>query len=420
MRLSLFLPLVLAVLAPAQDLRPKDVRDIGKGGPSAIPKLQELLKNPSFDVRVEAVKQITDIGTQRSLDPLIEATRDADAEVQIRAIDGLVNFYLPGYVQTGFGASLKRAGTSIKGHFTDTNDQIVPAFVVVRPEVIAALGAVVRGDGAMDARANAARAIGILRGQAAVNDLIEAAHSKNTELIYEALTALEKIRDESAAPRISFLLHDLDPKVQMAAIECTGLLLNKAAVPDLAGVLDRTRDARVRRAALTAIAMLPVESSRPLYAQYINDKDDKMRAAAAEGYARLRNPADSAMLEKAFAAETKISPRLSLAFALAMLGRTDLSEFSPLQYLINTLNSAAYKGVALPFLIELARMDNVRHSLYAPMQTGTKDEKIGILRVLARSGDKSSIAEAQKLTNGPDTEVSQEALRTVRTLQARL
>src|SRR5580704_9960427 len=117
MRLSLaFVFLALVALAPAQDVRPKDVRDIAKAGPSAVPKLQDLLKNPSVDVRIEVVKQITEIGTQRSLDPLILATKDSDPEVQIRATDGLVNFYLPGYVQTGFGSSLKRVGTSIKGH----------------------------------------------------------------------------------------------------------------------------------------------------------------------------------------------------------------------------------------------------------------------------------------------------------------
>ncbi|HEY2017964.1 MAG TPA: HEAT repeat domain-containing protein [Bryobacteraceae bacterium] len=86
--------LVFASLAilPGQDVRPKDVKEIGKGGSSAIPRLQELLKNPTTDVRVEAVKQLTEIGTQRSLDPLIEATRDNDPEVQARAVDGLVNF----------------------------------------------------------------------------------------------------------------------------------------------------------------------------------------------------------------------------------------------------------------------------------------------------------------------------------------
>ena len=99
--------------------------------------------------------------------------------------------------------------------------------------------------------------IGILRGKAAVPDLIQALHSKDTQVIYEALVALQKIRDPEAAPSIAFLLRDLDPKVQIAALETTGLLQNKSAVPDLVDVLNHTRDSKVRRAALTALAMLP-------------------------------------------------------------------------------------------------------------------------------------------------------------------
>jgi HEAT repeat protein len=409
-----------AALLAAQDIRPKDVREIGKPGSSAIPRLQELLKNPSRDVRIEVVKQLTEIGTQRSLDPLIQATTDNDPEVQIRATDGLVNFYLPGYVQSGIGGSLRRVGTSIKGRFTDVNDQVIDPYVVVRPEVISALGALARGGGNMDARANAARAIGILRGRAAIPDLVEAAHSKNSEVIYESLVALQKIRDESAGPRITFLLHDLDGKVQMAAVETTGLLRNTAAVPDLTDVFNRARDIKVKRATLTALAMLPAESSRSLYQQYLRDKDDRLRAAAAEGFARLRNPRDLPMLEKAWQDETKTPPRLSLAFAQVMLGKTEVSEFSPLQYLVNMLNSASFKGEAFPFLVELARDSKVRQSLYKPLVTGTKDEKIGLAGVLARSGDASSIAELQKVTTDPDPEVSKEALRAVRTLQARM
>jgi HEAT repeat protein len=90
------------------------VRELAKGGSNAIPQLQPLLKSPDLDIRIEAVKSIVDIGTQRSLDPLIEATGDSDAEIQIRATDGLVNFYLPGYVKTGLGASLQRVGRGIK------------------------------------------------------------------------------------------------------------------------------------------------------------------------------------------------------------------------------------------------------------------------------------------------------------------
>ena len=411
--------LLCAAALAAQELRPKDVREIGKAGSTAIPRLQELLKDPNIEIRVEAVKQLTDIGTQRSLDPLVQATSDNDPEVQVRATDGLVNFYLPGYVAQGFAASVKRVGSSVKGKFTDTNDQVIDGYVVVRPEVITALGALARGGGSMEVRANAARAIGILRGKAAIPDLIEATRSKDTNVLYESLIAMQKIRDESAAPRVAFLLRDLDSKVQVAAIETMGLLRNQEAVPTLADVLSRARDAKVRRAALTAIAMLPVESSRPLYHQYLADRDEKLRGAAAEGLARLKNPADVPTLEKAWQEEKKTSPRLSLAFAQVMLGRTEMSEFSPLQFLINNLNSAAYKGEAFPFLVELARNPAVRQQLYAPLVSGTKAEKVGLCGVLARSGDQGSVAELQKLNNDPDTEVAKEALRAVRTLQSK-
>jgi HEAT repeat protein len=414
------LSISLAVALFGQEkLRPKDVREMAKGGANAIPKLQQLLSNPDVDIRLEAVKSIVEIGTQHSLDPLIQATRDNDPEVQIRATDGLVNFYLPGYVRTGLSASLRRIGTSIRAKFTDVNDQVIDPYVKVRPEVVEALGKLARGGAAMDARANAARALGILRGSGAVEDLLQALRSKDTNVIYESLVAVQKIHDSSVATRISFLLNDLDPKVQIAAIETTGLLQNKEALPDLLGVLNHTRDNKVRRAALTAIAMVPDEKNREVYAKYLHDKDDRMRAAAAEGFARLKNPSDLSAIESAYQKEGKTSPRLSLAFALVMLGKNQLSELSPLQYLVNTLNSSAYRGEAFPFLVEVARDPAVRSALLqgAP---ATKDEKIYLARVMARSGGPDAVTYLEKLSHDQDGEVAEEGLRALRTLKARL
>ena len=410
----------LLSLSAQEALRPKDVRNLAKQGSSAIPRLQELLRNPDLDIRIEAVKAITEIGTQASLAPLIQATADNDPEVQIRATDGLVNFYLPEYVKTGLGASLKRIGTSIKGKFTDTNDRVIDPFVVVRPDVIQALGSLVRSDGSMEVRANAARALGILRGKAAVPDLVAALRSKDTGVIFESLIALQKIRDESAAPGVAFLLHDLDQKVQLAAIETVGLLQNKSSVPELTGVLENSRSAKVKRTALTSLAMLPDPKSRDVYARYLHDKDDGLRAAAAEGFARLKNPADLPMLEKAFQDEGKTSPRLSLAFALVMLGKTEISEFSPFQLLINTLNSIGYRGVAYAFLIELARNPALRPPLHHDLEIGTKDEKIYLARVLASSGGDDSLPYLDKVSHDQDDEVAQEGLRALRALKARL
>ena len=199
-----------------------------------------------------------------------------------------------------------------------------------------------------------------------------------------------------------------------------GLLRNKSAVPDLLGVLKDTKNDKVRRSTLGALAMLPDDRSRPVFQKYLTDKDDKMRAAAAEGFARLRNPADQPTLEKAWQDEGKTPPRLSLAFALVMSGRTERSEFSPLQYLINNLNSSAYKGIAEPFLIELARNPDVRTAIYPAIAIGTRDEKIGLAHVLAASGDRASLPYLQKLSQDTDSEVASEGVRAMRNLQARL
>ena len=415
--------LLLAGVASADDAkqRIKAVREAAKEGAGSIDKIAPYLNDPETNVRLEAVKSIVDLDTQRSLDPLVKAAGDNDPEVQIRATDGLVNFYLPGYIQTGLTASFKRVGGAIKSKFTDTNDQVIDRYVEVRPDIIQVLGKLARGGASQEARANAARAVGILRGKAAVPDLIEAVKSKDTQVIYEAIVALEKIRDESAGPAIAFRLRDPTEKVQVAAIEATGVLQNKSAVFQVRDAFDRTKNAKVRRAALGTIAMLPDEQNRGLFQNYLNDKDDGLRTAAAEGIARLKNPQDRAAVEKAFNDEKKPGPRLADAFAAVELGNIDITEFAPLRYVINSLNSGGYRGVAIPYLIELARDGVVRRQLYLVLnQSPTKDEKTGLAQVLAASGDRDSIPYLETLTKDADPDVSKEALRSLQSLRSRL
>lgn len=395
--------------------RAKAARELGKGGSEAIPQLTPMLKDPVPDVRVEAVRAIVGIGTQHSLDPLIAATRDNDAEVQLRATDGLVNFYLPGYVQTG----LSRLTSSVRGRFDKENTQVIDPYVTVRPEVVTALGQLARGGVSMDVRANAARAIGILRGRAAVPDLIEAIQTKDDNVLFESLIALQKIGDPSAGPRIVFLVRDLHERVQIAAIDTMGLLKAKEAVPHLHSVFDSTSSDKVRRAALTALSMLAQPESRPYFQRGFTDKNDQVRASAAEGFARLQNPADRPLVEKAFNEEKKMPARLAQAFALVSLGHRGSEEFAPLTYLVNTLNSKSYRNVAQPYLVELARDSGIRGLLHNYLKAGTRDEKTGILRVLAASGDRTSVSVIEPLTKDPDSEVAQEAIRTMRTVQAR-
>ncbi len=413
------------VLLHAQDdpkQRAKIVRELSKGGSDSISKIEPYLSDPVLDVRVEAVKAIAEIGTQRSLDPLIKALNDNDPEIQIRATDGLVNFYLPGYARSGLGASFRRIGASIKSKFTDTNDQVIDAFIQVRPEVVRALGRVARGGATMESRANAARAVGVLRGREAIPDLAEALRCKDSQVIYESLIALQKIRDPSAGPLVAFLLRDLDEKVQIAAIETTGLLVNRGAINDLRDILDRSKKMSVKRAALTAMAQMPDPQLHGVYVARLADKDEGIREAAAEGIARLKNPDDRPKIESAFSVEKKTGPRLSLAFALVSLGQRDMGELAPLRYLVDNLNSAAYRGVSRAYLTEIARDPENRKVLYPVFteSTATKEEKTGLAQVLSASGGHDSIAPLEALSRETTPEVSEEATRALRNLRARL
>lgn len=400
--------------------RVRAVRELANKGQDAVPQIAPYLKDIDISVRLETVKALDDIGGPKTVDALVQAARDNDPEMQIRAADGLVNVYLPGYLKSGLSGSLKRAGTSIRAKFTDTNDQIIDPYVEVPPAVIEVLGRQTRGGSSVESRANAARALGILRGQAAVPDLLQALNSKDDRLMYESLVALEKIRDPAAGPGLAFLLRDLDDKVQIAALQATGILRNKSAAPDVRDVLDHARTVKIRREALTTLAMIADPADHGVFLRYLSDRDDGLRAAGAEGLARLKDPADRPVLEKAFEAERANNPRLSMAFAVVSLGSRVVSEFSPLQYLINTLNSKAYRNVAISFLTELARDPEVRQAIYPILSQATRDEKTGIGVVLARSGDRDSERYLDALAKDPDPEVTQEGLRSLRILRNRI
>jgi HEAT repeat protein len=398
----------------------KDVRAAAKPGASALPELAQFLKNPDSKIRAEAVKSIVEIGTPKSLDLLIEATRDADSGIQIRAADGLVNYYLHGYFPIGVTAKIQRTGSTIKSTFTDRNDQEIDPYIGVRPDVIQALGALVRGGSSMESRANAARAVGILHGRAALPDLLGGLRSKDSDIIFESLIAIQKIRDESAGPQVQVLLRDLKEKIQLAAIETTGLLGTRSSLDILRTLLTTTDKLKVKRAALSAIAMMPEQKDVAILTAFLKDKDESMREAAAEGFGRLRNPADVPAIQAAFNDELKRGPKIALAFALVMEGQADVSESGPLQYLINMLNQVAHKSDAERLLTDAARDTDIRSMLYPTMQSGTKDEKIGLAHVMAKSGDRSTEAHLETISRDGDKQVAEEGLRALRNLRARL
>jgi HEAT repeat protein len=397
------------------------IRELGKKGSEAIPGLSGYLSDSNRDIRIEAVKAIVKIDTERSLDPLVKATTDNDAEVQIRATDGLVNFYQTGYVvRGGLTGPFNRGVRQIRSYFEKRDDEVINSDIKIRPDVAEAIGNLVKSGSSYESRANAARAAGILRDRAALPNLVDALQSKKTDIIFESLVALQKIGDASVGPRVTFLTGDFDERVQTTALETIGVLHSTESAPEVRRALTNGRSVKARRAALQALAMLALPDDRTLFKEYLSDRDDDLRASALEGLARLREPEDYPDVERVYN-EQNANPKLHLAaaFGLVSQGKVDTSEFSPLLYLFQNLDSKAYKDDALRYLTELCRRKEVRSALFPLAATATVDEKLGLCSAFAESHDPDVMPTLETLSKDIDPNVSVAAAKAMKTVQAR-
>jgi len=366
--------------------------------------------------RRKTVEGIVESGGPQSLEPLTQYLSDADPAIQQTAIRGLVNFYLPGYYKTGWMGRLQKA----TGRILREDEPVVPVYIEAKPEITAAIARTVRDSPVTEVKAAGCRALGVLRASGETGTLLGALATKSTPVLYEVLTALEKIRHPAVAPKIFYMLRDPDEKVQIAAIETVSVLGNREANEPLRQAWERTKSVRVQRALLEAMAMLPDAANRELFAKHLTHKDELLRAAAAEGLGRLRSKDDLAKLNTHWESETNIRPRLSFAFAVVNLGETRTGELSPLQYLLNTLNHRAWKGVAEAFLKDLVADASVRFAIHSAALDATKDEKIAIAAILAHYAAKDSVEPLETLGKDKDTEVSAAAHRALRMIRARI
>jgi HEAT repeat protein len=398
------------------------VRNLGKqDDATAITALTPSLSDPDRQVRLEAVKAIVKIGGEASLEPLVKATHDSDPEVRIRATDGIVNQYVPGYVANNSLSGIFVKGTrQVKSFFSSRNDQVVDPDVKVRPDVAQALTEEI-GDGVnMEPRTNAALAAGILRCKQAVPALVHGLSTINSDMIFESLIALQKIQDPSAGPAVNPRARDLDERVQLTALETIGILRSKDAAPDLHYVLVNGKNAKIRRAALEALAMLGLPGDRETFQRYSDNKDPDLRAAALEGLGRIREPADGPALQAAYDENNAgWQVHAAAAFALVSEGKVDMGEFNPLPYLIECLNSKNRASTANAYLVELAKHQEVRDALVKALPNGSKDQKIGLCSVLALSESDDAVAGLSSLSKDIDPDVAFAASRAVRILQAR-
>lgn len=395
------------------------IRQLQKGNASGLTELATFLKDLDRKVRVEAVKAIVAIGSSASLDPLIAATHDTDGEVRARATDGIVNVYLPGYVAgNSVSGYFTRGLRQVKSVFSSRNDSVIDDDVKVRDDVAQAITEEINFGDEMTPRANASLAAGVLRLKAAVPALVQALRTKDNDVIFESLIALQKIHDSSAGPGVGFLVRDLDERTQITALQTVGVLRSTEAEPDVRYALDNARNVKVRRAALSALAMLGMPQDRPVFKQYVINGDPELRTAALEGLGRVREPEDTPMLQTSFD-ETNADWRVHLAAAYALVNEGNVSseEFSPLVYLVENLNSRSRAGTADAYLRELIHREDVRKTIPTTLEGATHSQKLALCWIFAESRSDDMLPALSQLGKDRDGEVATAAKRATTVIQ---
>ncbi|MBV9613791.1 MAG: HEAT repeat domain-containing protein, partial [Acidobacteriaceae bacterium] len=225
--------------------------------------------------------------------------------------------------------------------------------------------------------------------------------------------------DPAACENLSSPAHDLDERIQATALEAIGVLRCLMRAPDVRSDLTNARTMRIRRAALEALAMLGIPGDRPVFQQYAADQDAELRAAALEGLGRIREPEDMPAIAQAYdEKDADWRVHLAAAFALVDEGKVDTSEFSPLAYLVESLDVKARADVATTYLRELVRRDEIRQALFPLVPQATKDQKIALCAIFADSQSNDVVPTLNTLAKDIDPDVAFAASRALRIAQA--
>src|SRR5439155_18093926 len=264
------------------------------------------------------------------------------------------------------------------------------------------------GDSERGIRRTAIRGLGILRGKAAIRDLLQVVREDRDDgLRFEAVRALWKIADASVGRELVALLNVNDDTVRHELIVTLGSLRYRGAVPELTRIVEQSkRTDAARILALGALADIADPSSTSLFDGLKADKNEMLRLYANEGIARTASPSQKTAISAARLIEKSPFVRTAQAFALLRIREREY-----LDELIRGLERRSTRDLAREYLLE-TRADD-REALFAPRSVSST-ARAELADVLGLMGDPHALTRLQELTHDSDADVARAAERAAR------
>jgi HEAT repeat protein len=385
-------------------------RDLGLAKTvSAIPALLPLAEDPDSQVRRQVgvtLEQMNDIAV---LPGLVRLTADGEPDIRERSVQALVNLHLPR--PAGPTAALVKLGSLINPWSDQHAETIVEPDVPVDASVVTALRARM-ADSEDRIRRDASHGLGILRGDAAIPELLLAIGQDRDPLVrFEAVRALRKIGDASIGDPLVPMLNVNVDRVRTELILTLGTLRYPGAVPEITRIFEESKPAeRIRTLALSALADIGDPASRPVFVANKDDRDATIRLYANEGLARLADRSFGTVMSADRLVEKNARVQSAQAFGLLRLGRQEYME-----ELVRALGKPATRELAREYLLETQATE--RPALFA-MQPKSADARAELADVLGLMGDQAALPALQAMQHDADTTVARNAERAIRRLTA--
>jgi len=380
-------------------------RDLGLAkAVTAIPALLPLAEDPDAQVRRQVEISLEQMNDITVLPGLVQLTADSEPDIRDRAVQALVNLHLPR--ATGPTAALLKL---IKPD--EHADTIVEPDVPVDPSVVTALRARM-SDVEDRIRRNASQGLGILRGEAAIPELLVAVGQDRDPLVrFEAVRALRKIGNPSVGDRLVPMLNINVDRVHNELIVTLGSLKYRGAVPELTRIYEESKPAeRSHTLALSALADIGDPASQPVFLGSKADKDPIIRLYATEGLARVADRSLGTVMSADRLVEKNARVQAAQAFGLLRIGRAEY-----LEELVRALGKPTTKDIAREYLLETQVTE--RPALFA-MQPKSAAARAELADVLGLMGDRAALPALQEMEHDADTSVARNAERAVRRITA--
>jgi HEAT repeat protein len=397
-----FADLVANLKSPTAKTRAEAAADLGKSRRrEAIAPLSALVRDPEVKVRLEVVRALGQIRDLEAVPALVTSLQDGDPQIREEALGTVVELY----------AERDRSGPVERflDTFSDEYDRSsVPPLSAVDPSVISAIGALLR-DEQKGIRQEAALALGILDGRAAIRDLQAALQDPEAGVRGAAATAIGKIGTEADGRALIPLLGDESTDVKNRVLQALGTLRVREAGPALREAFESNRRNAYGFRVLTCLSRIADPAQADLFRELLQDPDPDRRRLAVEGLARVSDASVLPAFKKDFQRET--NPELKLAYNFAI---TRLGDRAFIDSLVLGLSGPLAK-TARGYLLELG--PSILPDVYPYLNDPNAEVRASLCDLIAQLGDPAAIPKLEPLLSDPNSKVADRANRAVELLK---